>query len=132
MKLEIRKKKIEQYREKGLTYEEIGGIFKITAERVRQILTYNIEFCERHNRKFITECSYCKTDDDYVNKVKEIARENLIEEIYRLSKQGRRRELVMQRVALIKTLKDHYNFTFSQIAKLMERNLSTIKYLYHK
>jgi len=132
MKLEERKKKIEALRAKGLTYEKIGEQFGITKERIRQILTFKVEYCERHKRKFIGTCIYCKTEDEYVKKVKSILRENIFDQIFLLIPHTRKREVVMKRSAVIRALKDNYHFKFSEIAKLMERDLSTIKYLYKK
>jgi hypothetical protein len=105
MTLAQRKEKIEILRNQGLTYEQIGEEFHLSAERVRQILTYEIQFCEKHKRKFVGECSYCKTDTEYVNKVKGILQEDFINEILRLVPHSRKREIVMQRSAVIKTKK---------------------------
>jgi hypothetical protein len=130
MKLEIRKERIEKMRKKGSTYQEIGDCYHISQERVRQILTYKVEYCDKHKRKYLGECLYCKTENDYVNKVHKILEDNLSDEIERLKVSCRKKEIVMQRIALVKTLKDKYSLSFSQIGKLLDRNDSSIKYLY--
>jgi DNA-directed RNA polymerase sigma subunit (sigma70/sigma32) len=132
MKLQIRKKQIEKLRSKELTYEEIGSKFKISAERVRQILTDVIEFCDRHNRQFIGQCSYCKIENEYVDRVHKIVADDLMGEIHRLSQHNRKREMVIQRIALIKLMRNKYEFTFNQIAKLLERDRNAIINLYNK
>jgi len=114
MKLEIRKQRIEKLRKQGKTYEEIGLVYNISQERVRQILTYTVEYCDKHQRKYIGNCLYCQTENDYVNKVHKILTSNLANEIERLKEPSRKKEIVMQRSALIQALKNKYNLSFIQ------------------
>jgi hypothetical protein len=130
MKLDTRKKQIEKLRDKGQTYEQIGLIFDITAERVRQILTHKIEYCKEHKRQYIEECSYCSVHNDYVKKLNFIVKDGLTKEIIKLIPHDRSREIVMKRIAMVRLLRDKYNLPFSRIAKLLDRDTTSIKNLY--
>jgi hypothetical protein len=131
MKTEQRKKKIERLRDKGLTYEEIGLQFKISAERVRQILTHKVEYCHEHKRQFIGVCSYCVVQNDYVDKLHHIVKDGLIKEITALIIPDRSREQVMKRIAMIRLLRDKYLLPFSRIANLLKRDITSVKNLYN-
>lgn len=119
-----RDQKIKEIREqKTLTLESIGNKYGITGERVRQIL--NDTDLKRKQR-------YSKIQYDYITHIKSIIDDHLLEEIERLSKPDRSKELVVQRSALIKTLHDKYDFSFRQLGILFERDHSTIINLYRQ
>jgi transcriptional regulator with XRE-family HTH domain len=111
---EIRKKNV-------LTLEQIGSKYGITGERVRQIITGD----ERKER-------YGKIQKEYTRHIQRIIDDHLLEEIERLSKPDRTKELVMQRSGLIKVLHDKYGFNFSQLGTLFQRDHKTISNLYKK
>lgn len=106
-----------------LTLKEIGSKFDISSERVRQIVN---DFSSSK------EGLYQTIKKEYCGKLKNILKNNLYEEIERLSKLDRRKELVIQRTALIKILYDKYGFSFRQIGFLLERNHKSIINLYKK
>ena len=114
-----------------MTYEQIGTKLNISAERVRQILTYKLEFCSKHKRQFVGECSYCKTENEYYHRIDSIVKDGLMKEINELKKHNRKRETVIKRIALIRVLRDKYLLPFSRIAVLLERDISSIKNLYN-
>lgn len=98
--------------------QEFGGI---SGERVRQIIAGDIK---PDVVKMVKE--------NYINNLDKIIKNNLLTEIERLSTPSRRRELVLQRQALIRVLRDKYKFSFRQIAFLLKRKQHTsIAYLYY-
>ena len=123
----IMKNKNEQIKELRnkykLTLKEIGTRFNLSSERIRQIVN------DFSNSK---EVLYQTVKKEYCNKIDGILKSNLLEEIERLSKLDRRKELVIQRTALVKTLRDEYGFSFRQIGFLLERNHKSIINLYKK
>lgn len=133
MNLNQRNKKIFKLHEKGLTLTAIAIQIGISLERVRQIIeqqTHN--YCLEHNIFSKHLCKYCNVKENYVKKIESITKSNLMDEIKRLSKPDRRKETVAQRQAIIRILKDKYNFNFLQIADLVERDHTSVVYLYHK
>lgn len=106
-----------------LTLKEIGCKFNLSSERIRQIIgDFSNSKAELYQ---IIKKEYC------VN-ISDILKVNLLEEIDRLSKPDRRKELVIQRTALIKVLHDEYGFSFRQIGFLMERTHKSVINLYRK
>lgn len=133
MNLNQRNKKIFKLHEKGFTLAAIALEVKISDERVRQIVeqqTHN--YCSKHNIFSKHLCKYCNVKENYVKKIESITKSNLMDEIKRLSKPDRRKETVVQRQAIIRILKDKYNFNFLQIADLMERDHTSVVHLYYK
>lgn len=116
--------KIKELRNKyKLTLKEIGEKFNLSSERIRQIVN---DFSNSKEELYQTiKAQYC-------DKLKGILKDNLLEEIERLSKPDRRKELVIQRIALVKILHDEYGFSFRQIGFLMERTHKSIINLYKK
>lgn len=117
-------KQIKELRNKyKLTLKEIGEKFNLSSERVRQIVN---DFSSSKEELYQT----IKTE--YCDKLQGILKAGIHEEIDRLSKPDRRKELVIQRIALVKTLYNDYGFSFRQIGFLMERTHKSIINLYKK
>lgn len=110
-------------KDRKLTLKEIGDKFNLSSERIRQIVN------DFSNSK---EELYQLIKKEYCDKIKDILKDNLIEEIERLSKPDRRKELVIQRVSLIKVLHDDFHFSFRQIGFLLERTHKSVINLYRK
>lgn len=133
MNLSTRNNRIFRLRDKGLTLKEISDDTGITSERVRQIIQRRgHQYCSVHNIYSENKCSRCNIKENYVAKIKQIAANNLMDEVARLSKPDRQKEVVVQRQALIKLLKDDYGFSYFEIARLLERDHTSISYLYNK
>ncbi len=142
---------------KNYTLAEIGKMFnpKITAERVRQIEKGEVKkFCKVHRIKYIPSngeslCKYCliiKTYSDFL--LKHISKrvffgissskeyytllDKLRFEFRRLSKKSKDKELILQKIILVKYMKNELNFSFQETAKLLERDYTTIINLYKK
>ena len=133
MKLSTRNKQIFKLRDKGFSLQEIGTQLNLSSERIRQIIEEkDSQYCQRHKVFFKTICRFCNIKENYIQKIKQIAQSNLMDEIVRLSKPNRQKEVVLQRQALIKLLKDDYKFNFLEIADLLERDHTSVVHLYHK
>lgn len=128
-----RNRKIFKLRDKGYTLLDIAEKVDITPERVRQIIeekSYRV--CKIHRIRSKDVCRYCFVKKNYIKRIKEITSATLMDEIARLSKQDRRKEVVAQRQALVRILRDKYKFNFLEIADLLERDQTSIVHLYHK
>ena len=128
-----RNNEIKKLRKDGWKLKAIGSKFKISQERVRQIVsgkaTWQVngsKLCPIHNRPFREECFHCKIERLYKERLR--LADGLEEEIKRLAKHDRRHEVVIQRRLLIKKLKER-GANASQIAKVLNLDHSSI--LYH-
>jgi len=119
-----RNKKIKQLRfEKKKTYREIGQIYKISTERVRQIchqkrdkneLLKEIEF--KYKKRFNDKTTFYDLKTD----------------ILELSKPNREKEKVVKRKILIDFLHDELNLPLYVIGDLLNRDHTTIRHSYYK
>lgn len=110
--------------EKRLKYQVIGDKFGITQERVRQI-------CD--NRPINKEDLLLKVANQYVKKFKgKINAKELLEDISLFSKPDRTKATVIKRDALIAYLYDELDFSFLEIARLLNRDHTTIVHSYRK
>lgn len=109
------------------TLEYIGKKYNLTPERVRQIVGDHYEQAVRDKKRH-----YQRVKKDYSQIKNVIDDKTLLSEIERLSKPSRRQELVLQRQILIKVLRDKYKFSFPQIGFLLQRDHSSVIYLYYK
>lgn len=133
MNLTARNNRIFRLRDKGLTLQEIANEVGVTSERIRQIVERkNHQYCSIHNIYSENKCSRCNIKENYVAKIKQIASHNLMDEVARLSKPDRHKEVVVQRQALVKLLIDEYQFNCFEVARLLERDHTSIAYLYNK
>lgn len=105
----------------GWTYRKIAGRYKITPERVRQI-------CNKQDTKIDIVADITKV---YQKKFKSANLEDLMEDINILRKPDRRKEAVTKRRLLIQYLYDEIEMPFYRIAKLLDRDHSSILNLYY-
>lgn len=113
----------------GMNYADLGRRFTLTLERVRQILNPQLKFyCKKHKRKhYKSICELCSLEKEYLIKIKQ----NVDKVIQNLS--NRRDNLtVTKRKILVKYLRDIKKMSFQQIAKLLDRDYTSILYLYKK
>lgn len=131
-----RLKKIKELRNKGMTLQEIGDFLepKITRERVRQILLVTKkDRCKKHQVNYFEEkCPICDNVELYSEFLKNSSLNDLINDCYRLSKENREKFLVIQRTLIVKHLKDKFNFSFTQISKLLNKKVASVMFLYRK
>lgn len=133
-------KQIQILQKRGLNLNDIGKKLhpSITGERVRQLLNpVETWVCLKHKARFNKgqKCSYCKIEREYPTQLRKIAKEGTIQlaiEFHRLSKDNRNRGIVIQRTLLIKYLKDKHKVTLTNIARLLNRDYTTIKHNYQK
>lgn len=118
MLIRTRNKRIQKSK---LSIKEIAERYSISYERVRQI-KLNLEQKEKEQVEKIRK--------EYQKQVKNIIRENLPQEIKRLSNKGRNKKIIIQKIILIKSLRNDFNFSFIRIAKLFKNDYSTIRHLY--
>lgn len=107
---------------KTKTYQEIGKKFGISGERVRQVI-------QGEERK---ESKLKYVQEQYIKNLDKILKANLFDEIERLSGRDRSADIVMQRRALVRKLKDEYGFSFREIAFVLKRDHTTIIHLYYE
>ena len=120
-----RNREIQELRNSGLTYKKIGEKFKITSERVRQILDTKILKPDRDLVLRVLKIKYKKIFND------KLTQKQLLEDIEYLSKEGRKGEDVARRNVLIKYLHDELELPFLKIGVLLHRNHTTIIYSYY-
>lgn len=104
-----------------LSIEELSKKYKISYERVRQIIRNDKE---KQKERFV------KIGKEYQKNVCKIIESDINKEIKRLSSKGRGKIIILQKVILIKTLKDKYKMSLYRIAKLFGNNYGTILHLY--
>lgn len=135
-RIRIRNKKIKELRKKGFTLGRIAKRYKITNERVRQILLPKViletSYCKSHKKTFLTVCQYCEMEREYKKRINKLAKQSLETECIRLSRPDRRVDIVIQRKILVKYLRDRYKMSFPQIARLLKRDHTSISSLYYK
>jgi len=118
MKIQIRNNRIKKSKS---TIKDIAKKYGFSYERARQI-KLDLEQKEKQQVEKIRK--------EYQKQVKNLIREDLPQEIKRLSNKGRSKKIIIQKVILIRSLRDNFNFTFSRIAKLFKNDYSTIRHLY--
>lgn len=131
-KYHSRNNKIVAYR-RNHTLEETAQKFGITSERVRQVhLLKDKKYCTKHDRSFYNKCSYC-LGERYKNFLRFSLYENVLKEVKK-ERDNRKRDYlsVQRRIYLIKRLRDIHHHSFKQISVMLQRHISTIKYLYGK
>ena len=128
---------IKSMRKSGATYDVIGKKFKVTSERIRQLLHPQEElYCKTHKRGYETRCEICYVVTVYPRVVNSFLAEGGIDalkaEFDRLSRLDRSKPVVFQRAILIKALRNREKFSFAKVAKLLNRDYGSIRALYDK
>jgi len=133
MKLTSKVKKILEFRKKH-TLQETGDKFNLTQERIRQLeFLKHRKRCLVHNRYFYNKCSHCLDLKNYKLYMEHYDLPMLLKEVIKESKNRKRDFLSTQRrIYLVKRLRDKYEKSFNEIARLLDRDYTTIKYLYLK
>ena len=113
---------------------ETGRKFGISSERVRQIEFLKLrKRCKVHNRYFYSNCVYCLDYKNYHNQIKNLDKASFMQEVYKEADNRQRDALSVQhKTFLIKEMKDRYTMTFSQIARELQRDRTSIRNLYYK
>lgn len=130
-----RNSKIKRLRiEKHLFLREIGKIFKISTERVRQICEeIPKRYCKIHKRNYIGFCRWCKVEKSYKEILRRLMKNGILDDIRRLSRNDRSQEMVIQRDMLISMLYKKYKLSPFVISKLFGgRDHTTILHSLHK
>jgi len=122
-----RDKQIIKLYSQGVLYAELGRKYKLSLERIRQIINPILKFyCRIHNRRYSKKCELCQVEKEYPKKL----RENLEREIARLP--GSRDVItVLKRQMIIKLLRDKFKMSFKKIGIKLDRDYASIIYLYH-
>lgn len=115
------------------TLQETGDEFKLSQERVRQILlSKNQKRCKVHNRLYYNRCSHCLVEI-YEKMLSWMKYDDLIQEATKQSKNKKRDYLsVQRRIYLIKILRNKYKRSFGFISTVLNKDVSTINHLYAK
>ncbi len=120
-----------EMRENGSTLEEIAQKFKLSSERVRQIITREPNFCVKHSRAFFDSCSYCVLEAEYKKLVKDLTIQEVCEIAASISPKGRAMEEVLRRRLITRVLRDRYSYSFPAIGRLLKRDHTSIMNLYY-
>lgn len=131
--MQIRVKQMKAFRSKGMTLNQVGHIYKLSAERVRQLTTpLEMNVCKKHDRQFTSICSFCFTEKSYADVIRSISSKELKKEIARLSRHDRTHEIVIQRAMLVIYLHEKQKLSFRKISFLLKRDHASIMNLYKK
>lgn len=118
-------------RETGATLEQISNKFKISSERVRQILTREPNFCIKHSKAFSDTCKLCILEAEYKTRLSKMNQNTIINETARIPTTGRDNEIVLKRRIITRVLKDRYKYSFKGIGRLLKRDHTSIMSLYY-
>jgi len=113
----------QRIKDSNLSIQELANKYKISYERVRQILR---DDKERQIKRFLFIAK------EYQENVSKIIETDINKEIQRLKSKGRNKIIIIQKVIFIKTLKDTYGMSLYRIAKLFGNSYGTIIHLYKK
>lgn len=115
------KKRDERIKSSNLSIQELSDKYGISYERIRQIVKNDRG---RQLKRFVS------VEIEYKKNVCSIIESDLNKEIHRILSKGRKKIIIIQKVILIKTLKDKYKMSLYRIAKLFGNNYGTITHLY--
>jgi hypothetical protein len=128
--------RIKKLRKKGLTLKEVGLKIGLTSERVRQLLTpIKYQRCKVHKIKYESFCPYCRVLLVYPKALRQVFATGayaIKAEFERLAQSDRNKEIILQRILLIKKLRDERHFTYAAISRFLDRDYSSIVNLYNK
>jgi len=89
-------------------------------------------YCSKHKRKYSKTCYYCQIEKRYKKGLRIFLKNNNFDDIRRLAVHNRRKDRMIERLLLIKLLRDKFKLSFNKIAQLLDRDRSTIIYYYYK
>lgn len=115
------KKRDQRIKDSSLSIQELSDKYGISYERIRQIVRNDRG---RQLKRFVS------VGIEYKKNVCSIIESDLNKEIHRILSKGRNKIIIIQKVILIKTLKDKYKMSLYRIAKLFGNNYGTIAHLY--
>lgn len=131
MATQKRNYKMFEMRNKGSTFEEIAKRFKLSSERIRQIITNEPNFCIQHNSHFSTVCPYCFIESEYEEKLSKLSIKELIDEGKKLSKTRRIRLEMVKKKIFIRLLRNKFKYSFVGLGRLLKRDHTTIMASYY-
>ena len=132
-----RNQKIVELRKQKWKLQEIALPMKITQERVRQVISEEekkFKFCKLHKKKYTERiCPTCKRVKWLIKIVRYVLKEKGFDSFKVLDLHNRQKDIVLQRMILIKELVNRYNFSFNTIARFfIHRDHTSIINLYNK
>lgn len=135
-----RNKQIVRLRKDGFTLKEIGRMYSISPERVRQVLNFKPcqYYCKKHKKRYRRSCNFCTLQESFYKKYDNLLvlaltdNQALLDEINEMKKADRSPEQVLKRRLLVKKLRDEFKMSFLQMGKLFDRHHTTIMNLYYK
>ena len=117
------------YRTEEYSLQQIGKKFKITAERVRQIVDPpKILYCRRHKYKYpiTATCIFCPIDLVYAQT--SMSMTQIVERIKQLKLHTRVEPGPYERKLISKMLRKRFKLTPGFIGKLLNRDTTTIQH----
>lgn len=126
-----RNSKVIEMRNKNATLGEIAKKFKLSTERVRQIVSFEKNYCLNHNTSFTDRCGYCDIEKTCRDNYLDFNRKELLDEGKELAKLGRYREDIIKKRVFVRIMRDTFGFSFSGIGRILKKDHSTILNLYH-
>jgi DNA-binding transcriptional MerR regulator len=140
-----RKKEIQDLRDAGQTLQQIGDVYGLTRERVRQILDPNIfkckAHCEIHDHWYNKSgshygCKYCRKTvaEIRIQKMMDttVDKTTLTVLINKVKKKDRHLVTVELRDYVIKILRVQEGLSLPKIGRLLERTHTAILHSLHK
>ena len=115
------KQRNEKIKSSKLSIQKLSDKYGISYERIRQII---------RSDKNADKKKFVKIAKEYQKNVHQVIQTDLNKEIKRLSNKGRNKFIILQKVILIRTLKNDYKMSLYRIAKLFGNNYGTILHLY--
>jgi Mor family transcriptional regulator len=126
-----RNQKILTMREQGITLGELSKKFKLSIERIRQIVSFEPNYCVRHSKSFLNNCPYCEIELTYKEIYSQKDLESLLKEGKKLSSLGREKVNVLKKRIFVNILRDKYKHNFSAIGRILKKHRTTITNLYN-
>lgn len=128
--IQRRNQKIHEMHSKGISLADISVKFKISPERVRQIVSFEPNFCLKHSKYFKTTCPYCEIGFIYEQMYSGYSLSQIIELGEELSKLSRNKEDVLKKRIFVKLMRDKFKYSFARIAKVLKKDHTSIINLY--
>ena len=126
-----RNAKIFEMRDKGATLEQISKKFKLSGERIRQIVL-EPNFCVRHSKMFEKECKYCLIEDKYKEELNKLILGRYLSVGAELGLIRHRQALeISKKRAWVRIGRDKFKFSFDYLGRILKRDHTSIMNLYY-
>ena len=126
-----RNSKIIEMRNKGVTLKEISVKFKLSEERVRQIVTNETNYCLKHDLSFSHMCELCNYEREWEETFSKMALKDMVNEGKRIAKLKQKKWEVSQKRMYVIIMRNKFSYSFAGLGRLLKKDHSTIMNLYY-